>query len=96
MQAHFEWDAGKAASNQEKHGVTFREATTAFADPLAMIFDDVMHSSSENREILIGHSEQGVLVLVSFVERPPAIRIISARRATAKEQRDYENGTGYR
>jgi uncharacterized DUF497 family protein len=52
----FEWDPEKASTNASKHGVSFGEALTAFADPLARIFDDPEHSTTESREILVGHS----------------------------------------
>lgn len=66
------------------------EALTVFDDPLAAIFDDEHHSISELREIIIGHSIQDRLVLVSFTERSKRIRIISARPATRKERERYE------
>jgi uncharacterized protein len=88
----YEWDITKANSNFEKHGVSFEEAQTVFNNPLAIIFDDEVHSSlAEYREIIIGHSQQNRLLLVSFTERPQAIRIISARLATPREREDYEN-----
>ncbi len=90
MSLEFEWDDEKAASNQKKHRVTFEEAATVFADPLAAIFDDEAHSEEEQREIIIGHSAEDRLLLVCFTERAGAIRIISARRATKREHRDYE------
>lgn len=90
MSVDFEWDPDKAASNFRKHGVSFDEAATVFADPLAAIFDDEVHSDEEQREIIIGHSAMGRVVIVCFTERPPAIRIISARRATKRERKDYE------
>ena len=68
----------------------FEEAATVFADPLAAIFDDEAHSVAEQREIIIGHSAETRLLLVSFTERAGAIRIISARRATKRERQDYE------
>jgi uncharacterized DUF497 family protein len=86
----FEWDAEKGASNFKKHGVGFEEARTVFGDPLARIFDDEAHSTGEAREIIIGHSVAGRLLLVCFTERPDAIRIVSARRATPNEREDYE------
>ena len=89
----FEWSASKARSNTEKHGVTFDEAATAFRDPLARIFDDPVHSSGEHRELLVGHSRRARLIVVSFAERGDRIRIISARNATKRERRDYEQGT---
>jgi len=90
MSLEFEWDKDKASSNQKKHRVTFEEAATVFADPLAAIFDDEVHSDEEQREIIIGHSAENRLLLVCFTEREAAIRIISARRATKKERGDYE------
>lgn len=57
MTPSFEWDEEKARSNQLKHGVTFPEAASTFADPLAAIFSDPDHSKDEVREILIGESE---------------------------------------
>ena len=94
MALRFEWDDDKAAYNQRKHGVTFGEAGTAFADPLAVIFDDEEHSQYEIREILIGHSVVRRLLVVSFTERgEDIVRIISAREATKRERRDYEEGT---
>lgn len=86
----FEWDESKAASNLKKHSVSFREAKTVFSNPLAMIFDDRAHSVDEQREIIIGHSQQNRLLLISFTERSNAIRIISARLATRRECEDYE------
>ena len=86
----FEWDAAKAASNLQKHAVSFAEASSAFADPLAAIFADPDHSGDEPREILVGYSERGRLLVVSFTERPPKLRIISARVAGAGERRRHE------
>ncbi len=86
----FEWDETKAAINLKKHGVSFEEATTVFDNPLAIIFDDEEHSIDENREIIIGHSRNNRLLLVSYTERINAIRIISARLATRREREDYE------
>lgn len=91
MAVRFEWDENKASSNLKKHGVTFDEASTVFGNPLAVIFDDEGHSTEEPREIIIGHSPAGSVLLVSFTERGKGlIRIISARKATKKERRDYE------
>jgi hypothetical protein len=87
----FEWDDSKAEANLHKHGVSFAEAATAFADPLAAIFPDPDHSEDEVREILVGHSERGRLLIVSFTERPPNIRVISARAATPAERRNHED-----
>lgn len=87
----FEWDEAKAAANERKHGVTFPEAATAFADPLAAIFPDPDHSDGEEREILVGYDERGRLLIVSFTERPPNLRIISARVASPAERRNHED-----
>ena len=71
--------------------MAFAEAATAFADPLAAIFPDPEHSDDEDREILVGFSERGRLLIVSFTERPPNIRVISARVATPAERRNHED-----
>ncbi len=93
MDLRFEWDRRKAAANVAGHGVRFEEAITTFADPLARIFDDVEHSIEERREFIIGHSAEGRLLVMCFVERENAIRIFSARKATRREKRDYEEST---
>ncbi len=86
----FEWDDGKAQSNLEKHGVGFEEASLVFDNPVAVIFPDDAHSDFETREILLGHTKNGILLLVSFVERElGVVRIISARVATKKEEVMY-------
>jgi uncharacterized DUF497 family protein len=89
MSLDFQWHQRKAAVNRRKHVVTFEEAV--FEDPLARIFPDEWQSNTESREIIVGHSGAGRLLLVAFAEQPGAIiRLISARCATPKEQRDYE------
>ncbi|HZS06401.1 MAG TPA: BrnT family toxin [Blastocatellia bacterium] len=94
MTTRFEWDENKAASNLDKHGVSFDEASTVFDDPSAKIFDDETHSISEYREIIIGHSINGQLMLVGFTERPKdIIRIISARLPTRRERKDHEENS---
>ncbi|MDW7710459.1 MAG: BrnT family toxin [Deferrisomatales bacterium] len=91
MGLRFEWDRRKAAGNLRKHGVSFDEASTVFDDALGRIFDDEDHSEREPREIIVGHSAAGRLLLVSFTERGEnVIRIISARPATPRERDDYE------
>lgn len=90
MPLQFEWDARKAKANEAKHGVSFEEAITVFADPLARIFGDPEHSETERREIIIGHSDRRNLILVSFAEGEDRIRLISARKATRTERKDYE------
>jgi uncharacterized protein len=86
----FEWDKSKATANLKKHGVSFEEAKSVFDNLLAVIFDDEAHSVGEKREIIIGHSRNNRLLLISFTERPNAIRIISARLATRRERKNYE------
>jgi len=86
----FEWDPKKAAGNFRKHDVSFEEATTVFGDPLALLMDDPDHSQAEQRYVLLGVSNQGRLLVVAFAERPPRTRLISARRATRRERRRYE------
>lgn len=87
----FEWHSQKAANNLKKHSISFDEASTVFRDPLALIFDDQEHSENDAREIIIGHSIAGRLILCVFAENEPGIiRIISARQATNRERADYE------
>ena len=87
----FEWDPGKEATNRRKHHVSFAEASTVFDDSLAKIFFDSGHSQNEAREIIVGHSVTGSLLLVSFTERTAdRIRIIGACDATRAEKKDYE------
>lgn len=87
----FEWDQGKALSNEEKHGVSFSEASTVFGDPLELTISDPDHSEGEYRYLSIGRSSLGSLLVVSFTEREQNhIRIITARRATKHEQKYYE------
>ena len=93
MTTRFTWDPEKAASNLRKHGVSFEEALTVFGDPLARIHDDPHHSERERREIIVGHSTRGRLLLVSFTECSGIIRLISARGATRHERKDYEEAT---
>ena len=86
----FEWDVIKAESNKDKHqGVTFDEAVSCFFDPDQIAFYDPDHSDDEDREILVGHSDLGRLLTVSYTLRNNAIRIISARKATHREAEDY-------
>jgi uncharacterized DUF497 family protein len=93
MPLRFQWDRRKARANFRKHRVSFDEAATVFADPLARVFFDEDHSPQESREILVGTSLVGRLLVVSFTERgEDYIRIISARVATANERRRHEEG----
>ena len=91
MTKRFEWDHAKATQNVPKHGVTFEEALTVFADRLAGIGADPDHSSAaEEREIIAGQSSRSRLLLVSFTEHGDVVRIISARPLTRAERRLYE------
>jgi len=95
MALRFTWDRAKADANRRKHRVSFEEALTVFGDPFARIHDDPLHSSRERREIIVGHSANDRLLLISFTERHGEIRLITARRTTRHEQEDYEKGTRY-
>ena len=90
MGYNFEWDPKKAEANLSKHGVSFREAVTAFGDPLSMNMADPDHSEAEERFIVLGMSDRYRLLVVSYTERPPRTRIISARLATRDERKQYE------
>ena len=86
----FEWDERKAAKNRLKHGVSFEEASTAFGDPLSITIEDPLHSEDENRLVLIGKSEWFNTLVVVHLEKKDMIRIISARKASKKERKVYE------
>jgi hypothetical protein len=94
MSLRFEWHPKKAKANLAKHDVSFEEAMTVFANPLARIFPDEEHSTEEFREIIIGHSEQRQLILVNFTSVQDRVRIVSARKATRRERKDYEENVG--
>lgn len=87
----FEWDDRKAAINIEKHGVSFDSAIEAFSDPYARIVPDVKHSDYEERFFLIGIDLKSRVLTVCYCERHRGltIRIISARRSTRNEERQY-------
>jgi uncharacterized protein len=87
---HFEWDPEKAGANERKHGVSFGEAATAFGDPLSLTIADPDHSDREDRFVLLGESFRGRLLVVVHTEREDRIRLISARLATRRERRAYE------
>jgi uncharacterized protein len=80
----------KPKKNARRHKVRFEEAATAFADPLARIYDDPDHSLDEARFLLIGHSVAGRVLLVVHAEKGDIVRIISARRPTTRERARYE------
>jgi uncharacterized DUF497 family protein len=87
----FEWDPSKAATNLAKHAVAFEEAVAVFYDPLATTFTDPDHSIGESRLVTFGYSSQKRLLVVSHIERADAVRLISARVATSREKRRYED-----
>ena len=89
---NFEWDENKAARNLLKHRVSFEEAKTVFDDPLYVDFYDPDHSDDEERYLIVGESNRGRLLIVSYTERGDLIRLISARVATRSEREAYEEG----
>ncbi len=90
-QLKFTWDDRKEVENQRKHGVSFDEATTAFADENARLKHDPDHSQNEDRFILLGFSSKLRLLLVAHAYRQDdaVVRIISARKATRTERKQY-------
>ena len=86
----FEWDDAKAALNIEKHGISFYEAASVFADQKGILLPDVQHSQDEDRFLLIGVTGERKLLTVVHVDRTDVLRIISARPATRRERSDYE------
>ena len=92
MAFRFHWDPHKARANLKKHGVSFEEAATVFGDPLGYIVPDPRHSHEEERSVLLGRSVRSRVIAVMFTERGDSIRLISARPATRRERRDYEEG----
>lgn len=90
------WDPIKAEANLAKHGVSFAQAATVLTDPLALTVFDAAHSQDEDRWFTLGTSSDGKLLAVAhtFVPTGPdsaLVRIISAREATRRERRQYEN-----
>jgi len=92
MSFTFEWDDKKASENLTKHGVSFSEASTVFADPLSRTILDPLHSEEEERLVILGQSGLQHTLVVVHTYRGEVIRIISARPATSRERRDYERG----
>lgn len=88
----FEWDENKNQTNQQKHGISFKEVQTVFMDPHAILFDDPDHSRDEERFLIIGMSLEKGICIVSHCYRgeEDIIRIISARKATKSEQEIYK------
>ena len=89
----FEWDENKNIANRKKHNISFEEAQTAFYDDNALLIDDPDHSEEEERFILLGFSHRANLLVVCHCYRQSesVIRIISARRATKNEEKDYNS-----
>ena len=92
MPYQFEWDADKAERNFKSHDVHFEEAKTVLNDPLAITIYDQHHSDDEERYIDLGLSQQGNLLVVVYTERSSIARLITARKATSHERRQYEQG----
>lgn len=90
----FDWDENKNQINQKKHGIDFDEASSVFFDEQAILFDDPEHSEEEERFLLLGMSEAANVCIVChcYRESDTVIRIISARKATKKEEERYVKG----
>lgn len=90
---NFEWDENKNKINKEKHGIDFEEAATVFYDEMAIVIEDTEHSGEEDRFIILGFSHSARLLVVChcYRESDTVIRIISARKATASEAKQYDD-----
>jgi len=86
----FEWDPKKAKSNCRKHRVSFEESATVFNDILSITYSDPDHSASEERFLTVGMSAASRLLVIAHTDHGERIRIISARAATQKERKQYE------
>jgi uncharacterized DUF497 family protein len=86
----FEWDPNKAKKNIKIHGISFDEASTAFKDTLSLTIYDPLHSDEEDRFIVIGNSCKNRLLIIVHTVRGIKISIISVRKATKKERKQYE------
>jgi len=96
-QFQFDWDEAKAEANERKHGVAFELASSVFYDPRLLTVADLEHGETEERWFSIGIARNGVLLVAVYLwsEADPAVakvRLISARRATQAESRQYEEG----
>ena len=91
---HVEWNPAKAASNLAKHGISFADVEPAFYDQFALSMPDTT-TTNENRFVLVGTDALGRVVFVSYTYRADSIRLISARQATRRERKTYEEGTGF-
>jgi uncharacterized protein len=92
MPLFFSWHDRKAAANLRKHRVSFEEAATIFEDPLLLTVPDARNSNGEERFFSVGRSRRNRLIAAAHTETGNQIRIISARKATRKEKRAYEEG----
>jgi uncharacterized DUF497 family protein len=88
--SQFEYDPRKAAINLRKHGVSFDEAITVFADPLRSVAVDTQHSWEEERFLVVGQSTRGRVLFIVYPEEDFSVRLIGARVATATERSQYE------
>jgi uncharacterized protein len=88
----FRWDPVKARSNLRRHRISFERAAEIFGDPLLLTVPDVRHSRDEPRLFSIGRTADNALLVVSHTESSDMIRIISARKATPRERKTYEQG----
>jgi uncharacterized DUF497 family protein len=86
----FEWDAEKAVANLKKHGVSFEEAESVFTDSFGLEELDEEHSQEETRWVLIGLSSSLRVLVTVYTERGSKIRLISSRKADAKERKAYQ------
>jgi len=84
------WDPEESQSNRTKHGIDFEEAATVFRDPLLLVLPDLEHSQEEERWIALGQSIRQLLLVVVHTDDERTIRLISARQATPRERRLYE------
>jgi len=91
MSLSVDWDPTKAASNLRKHGVSFEEAASAFADALSITLPDPDHSLEDERLLLLARATSGRFLIIAFTERGDSLRIISARLMTPRERRAYEH-----
>jgi len=89
----FVWDEQKDRQNEKKHGIAFADALSVFGDPLSLTIPDLTHSSDEERFVIIGRGKLETVVVVAHTEQAGQIRIISARSATKRERRCYEEET---
>jgi uncharacterized DUF497 family protein len=90
MKELFEWDPQKAGINKQKHGVSFLDATSVFYDPEALGMEE-QDAGGEKREVILGVDNLARILVVVYTQRGDKIRLISARKATGKEAKEYES-----